>query len=241
MKNVFALAEDAGVTWASNPSFDKRHLRAIELALRAAWAALHNDCATASKLSTANEERISHLLRDALNDLRERDTGGVDGYNCDYFERPHIGAEILTPDEKIRKPDVVFSLSGRPRPGVLNGMRDGIYVECKILEQGTKKNVAAYCNAGVHRFVEGSYAAWMREGMMLAYVRTSQSLPKDLAKSLGTDKMKKYLASDGKLTKCALTNIDPRVYISVHERLWPYPGTKDYPGPIEVRHLWLHV
>lgn len=241
MKNVFAIAEDASITWASNPPFDRRYLRAIESALRAAWDALHKDYATASELSYAKEERISHLLREALNELREKEAGGVEGYNCDIFERPYVGAEILTPDGKIRKPDVVFSLSGRPRLGVSNGLRDGIFVECKILEQGTKKNVAAYCNNGVHRFVEGSYAAWMREGMMLAYVRTSQSLPGDLTKQLGTDKMKEHLASDGSLTKCSLTRIDPRVYISVHERVWPYPGTKNYPGPIEVRHLWLHV
>lgn len=241
MKNVFAEAENADVTWASNPSFDRRHLRAIELALRAAWLAVHNNYATTGVLSSADEVRISHLLRDALNELRERETGGVDGYNCDIFERPYIGAEILTPDGKIRKPDVVFSLSGRPRPGVINGMRDGIYVECKILEQGTKKNMVAYCKDGVHRFVEGSYAAWMREGMMLAYVRTKQSLPDDLAKLLGTDAMRKHLASNGELTKCSLTWIGPRVYISTHQRAWPYPGEEGYPGPIEIRHLWLYV
>lgn len=241
MKNVFAGAEGAGITWASNPPFDGRYLRAIELALRAAWDALHKDYATASELSNAKEERISHMLREALNELREKETGGVEGYNCDIFERPYVGAEILTPNGNIKKPDVVFSLSGRPRPGVSNGLRDGIFVECKILEQGTKKNVAAYCNNGVHRFVEGSYGAWMREGMMLAYVRTSQSLPDDLTKLLGADAMKAHLASDGKLRTCALTRIEPRVYISVHQRTRPYPGGEGYPGPIEIRHLWLHV
>lgn len=173
MKNIFAGADRENIAWASNPPFDRRHLRTIELALRAAWSILLKNSTNSSQLSTGKEERISHLLREALNALRERESGGISGYDCETFERPQIGAEISTPDGKIRKPDIVFALSGRPRPGVANGMWDGIYVECKILQQNTNKNVAAYCTHGVLRFVEGSYAAWMREGMMLAYVRTN--------------------------------------------------------------------
>jgi hypothetical protein len=239
MKNIFTVPDEKVSGWASNPPFDRRHLRAIELAVRKAWELLHKDRVTAQQLSDKNEEHVSHLLREALNDLREKATGGVAGYDCNTFERPHVGAEIKTPGGKVRKPDIVFGLAGCPRPGVSSGMRDGIFVECKILQQGTKKNVAAYCRDGVHRFVEGSYAAWMREGMMLAYVRTSQSLPGDLVKRLRSER--KHLATDGELRRCSLTLVEPRVHISVHEREWPYPDGTGFPGPIEVRHLWLVV
>ena len=241
MTDVFAEPTAKEEDWAAYPPFESRYLRAIELALRTAWAALLKDAAKCRQLSTLNEERISHMFRDALNELREMKTGGVKDYNCSAFERPQVGAEIMTKDGKIRKPDIVFALCGAARPGVRNSMKDAIYVECKILEHGSKsKNVAAYCNNGIHRFVEGSYAERMREGMMLAYVRTSQELPKDLATALADEEMKAHLATDGKLSKCGLTRVDPRVYLSAHKRIWPYED-EGYPGPIAIRHLWLHV
>lgn len=241
MKDVFAEPKEKGEKWEAYPPFEHRFLRAVELAIRTAWASLRTDPEKAYQLSTLKEERISHMLRDALNALREKKTGGVKDYNCLVFERPQVGAEFVTQDGKIRKPDIIFALSGWARPGVSNSMKDCIFVECKILEHGSKKNVAAYCNAGIHRFVEGSYAERMREGMMIAYVRTSQVLPKDLATTLADEEMKKHLATDGMLSACSLTRVEPRVYISIHKRNWPYMDNDGYPGPIAIRHLWLHV
>jgi hypothetical protein len=105
MKNVFAADAQMEHRWASYPPFDGRHLRAIELALRRSWLALRKDNVKAIELSISEEVDISHLLRDELNDVRESKTGGVHGYNCEVFERPHLGAEIKTPWGKIRKPD----------------------------------------------------------------------------------------------------------------------------------------
>lgn len=241
MRDIFAESTEKGKDWAAYPAFEPRYLRAIELALRTAWSNLHKDAEKCRQLSTLNEERISHMLRDALNTLREKKIGGVTGYNCSAFERPQVGAEIMTKDGKIRKPDIVFALSGWARPGVYNSLKDAIFVECKILEHRSKKNIAAYCNAGIHRFVEGSYAERMREGMMLAYVRTSQALPNDLATTLADEEMKAHLATDGKLSPCGLTRVEPRVYLSTHKRDWPYSDNEDYPGPIAIRHLWLHI
>lgn len=241
MKDLFAEPTEIGKDWAAYPHFELRYLRAIELALRAAWANLHMDAVKSRKLSTLNEERISHMLCDALNTLREKKTGGVKDYNCLAFDRPQVGAEFVTEDGKIRKPDIVFALCGWARPGVSNSMKDAIFVECKILEHRSKKNVAAYCNAGIHRFVEGSYAERMREGMMVAFVRTRQALPESLAATLANEEMKTHLATDGKLSPCGLTRAEPRVYLSTHKRDWPYPDNEGYPGPIAMRHLWLNV
>lgn len=241
MKDVFASVDDEDEAWASYPPFDERYLRAIEFALRVAWENLHKDPETRQKLSSQSEERISHLLRDMLNELRERKNGGVDDYNCSVFERPQIGAEVMTQDGKIRKPDVVFALSGWPRPGVSNSIRDGIFVECKILEQGSGKNLSAYCSNGIKRFVDGDYAAWMREGMMVAYVRTTQAMPNDLTGAMTPAQMREDLATDGNLTVCGLTDSEPRVYISDHNRTWEYLGNQGRPGPVQVRHLWLYV
>ncbi|MCU7805762.1 MAG: hypothetical protein KZQ92_16805 [Candidatus Thiodiazotropha sp. (ex Lucinoma borealis)] len=241
MKNVFDVEEGQPSTFASYPAFDRRHLRTIELAIRAAWSDLHKDSVKARRLSIDDEEHISHMLRESLNAIRESETRKVPGYNYDLFQIPYLGAEIITSEGKIRKPDIVFSLAGRPRPGVSNGIHDGIFVECKILGQKSSTNLSNYCKKGLHRFVEGSYAAWMREGMMLAYVRTTQELSDDLAKQTSKPAMRDLLESNGKLSKCTLTRITPSVYISHHRRDNVTLGQAGNPGPIEVRHLWLNV
>lgn len=240
MKNVFDAASSGCAGWASNPPFEKRYLRAIELALRSAWERLRKNPATAALLATAQEGRISLVLREMLNDLREN-AKDVEAYNCEVFERPQVGAEFLSNLGEIRKPDVVFALAGSPRPGVANGLTDGIFVECKILEHGTSKNIQAYCNNGIHRYVEGSYAPRMREGMMVAYVRGEIKLPDDLLSHLGTAAMQSHLSTDGTLSICGLTQFAPYVYISVHQRDWKYADGDGEPGPIEIRHLWLVV
>lgn len=239
MRDPFDVEPRQNDIWQSNPPFERRHLRAIELALRKAWDELHEDYATAQELSVRNEVRISHLLRDRLNLIRERETGGVEGYNCETFERPHIGAEMETPEGKVRKPDIVFGLCGKRRPGVTNGITDCIFAECKLIDQN--KNVRLYCKEGVHRFVTGAYAAWMRESMMVAYVRSSQLLPGALEKATQDAAIQTLLASNGQLQKCTLSRVEPRVYISAHDRNWFYPNSTGRPGPIQVRHLWLYV
>ncbi len=241
MRNIFELKARRGDDkWQSNPAFDRRHLRSIELALRKAWDELQQDREAAQELSTQREERISHLLRERLNNIRERETGGVDGYDCDTFERPHIGAEMTSPQGQIRKPDIVLGLSGRPRSGVTDSMTDSIFVECKILAHG-RQNVGLYCREGLSRFVTGAYSAWMREAMMVAYVRTTQTLPEALEAVTSTKAAQEALATNGEVKRCNLSRIEPRVYITVHERDWPYANDQGMPGPIEVRHLWLRV
>jgi hypothetical protein len=161
----------------------------------------------------------------------------VAGYDCNTFERPQISAEYLRLDGRIRKPDIVFALSGIPRPGSGDGLYDGLFVECKIIDSGSR-TVAEYCRNGLNRFVDGSYAWRMREGMMLAYVRTSQSLPADLDNSLVSSTHKVLLNVVGELKPCSLTHSLPQVFISTHERHWSYIDG-GIPGPIEVRHLWV--
>lgn len=230
MRNAFdVLSRQGDDRWKSNPPFERRHLRAIELALRKAWDELREDYALAEKLSSSDEVEISHLLRERLNQIRERETEGVPGYDCDTFYPSPLGGEVQTPQGKISKPDIAFGLCGRPRPGVSSGLHDCIFVECKLIDQ--TKSARLYCKKGLQRFVTDAYAAWMREGMMLAYVRDDQVLPDALQKTTQQADMKKQLASDGQLKKCTLSRVEPRVYISIHDRDWSYPDGGGQPGP----------
>lgn len=238
MKDLFALAEDPP-PYTSYPPFGSRYLRAIELAVRQAWSQLLADPGEAAKLATASEVDISHQLRTALNGLRERRTGDVPGYTYDVFEHPQLGAEFQTQNGSIRKPDLVFFLAGQPRPGVADGMRDAIFVECKLLEKG--KTVATYCRDGLKRFVTGDYAAWVREGMMLGYVRDQSMLPEALVKLGRRQAIREALSWDGSVGVCTLTERTPKVHLTVHERNWPYNAHGGSPGPIEIRHLWLRT
>lgn len=224
---------------AANPSFEGRHLRAIELALREAWQKIQRHAAQSKEIVSAHEERITHLLREMLHDLWA--SGGIEGYNPAIFERPHIGAEFPALSAiKLKKPDIVFGLCGNPRPGTGNGLYDQIFVECKLIAK-PKPTVATYCVDGLRRFVNGSYAWAMREAMMVAYVRSGEKLPVALEHEIVKDHQQEALNTKAKLQLCTLTKVEPRVYISVHERCWSYLDTRGIPGPIEIRHLWLDV
>ena len=178
-----------------NPPFEPHLLVAIDLALRAAWKAMFSDIADREVLEIKGEVKITQLLRKKLNDLRR--SGSVSGYNCLAFERPYSGAEYLNfRGDKVRKPDLIFAVSGNPRPGVNDDLNDAMFVECKLIENGNK-NCGLYCSKGLIRFVEGSYGWRMREGIMLAYVRTQQKLPEGLVDGLNSYGRAEALKTNG--------------------------------------------
>jgi hypothetical protein len=77
--------------------------------------------------------------------------------------------------------------------------------------------------------------------MMLAHVRSTYSLSGNLESVLSTDQMKRDLASDGTLSVCTSTGLQPQVHVSIHQRNWMYEDDGGSLGPIEVRHLWLAI
>lgn len=222
-----------------NPAFDSTLLLAIDRALRTAWQQLLSDNSERAVIEELGEVKITQRLRARLNELRTK--GGADGYNCWTFERPYSGAEFLNyKGEKVRKPDLVFAVSGSPRTGVYDDLNDAIFVECKLIESAGRKNVGLYCGRGVMRFVDGSYAWRMPQGMMIAYVRSAQNLPSALTSGLNSYGRAETLETNGEVQPCSLSEVQPRVYLTDHGRSWNLPEDVP-PGPIQVRHLWLHV
>jgi hypothetical protein len=222
-----------------NPPFGDLLLRAIDNALRAAWALLVNDVMEHDTLYNGCEPKITMHLRKKLNHVRIH--GGAKGYNATTFERPQIASEYYDyKDQTIRKPDIVFALNGAPRPGVWDDDYDAIFVECKLITQKSSQNTGRYCNQGLVRFVEGAYGWRMPHGMMVAYVRTEQKLPSALSATFAKASTAAKLNLRGPLTVCKLSATQPRVYVSSHDRTWQLRENVA-PGPIEVRHLWLNV
>lgn len=221
-----------------NPAFDDRLLIAINLALKEAWALMCSDNADRNIIETQDEVSITQCMRKRLNQLR---INGLGGYSCYSFDRPYSGAEYYNyQGEKIRKPDLVFAVCGNPRPGVYDDLNDAIFVECKLIDRSGNKNVGLYCSHGLIRFVDGSYSWRMPEGMMVAYVRSDQKLPKALENGLAGYGRAKKLKTDGKVHTCKLSKSPPATYLTNHKRTWELPEGVS-PGPIKVRHLWLHV
>jgi len=238
MKVALASPDDSSKTRPGiHPPFSDELTSAICRALQKAWDSLKLSSEDREVLETGRETRITQRLEKKLNHLRVH--GGVDGYNCNTFERPHVGSEYLNyEDVKVRKPDIIFGVSGSPRIGVIDDMYDAMFVECKLLDQG--KNFGLYCSKGLAKFVDGSYAWRMPEAMMVAYVRTGQRLPDDLVDGFATFKRGESYSLIGEVRPCNICEGDNPVFVSEHGRTWPLPDGAN-PGPIAVRHLWLAV
>jgi hypothetical protein len=223
-----------------HPPFDDRLLIAIEIALRTAWAEILQDGTVLEVLEKGKETKITNILRERLERIRVRENDPLE-YNCNVFERPHVSAEYSNyKKERPELPDLVFHLSGRPRPGVMDSLYDGLYVECKILDNGSR-NLGRYCRNGVRRFVDGDYGWRMSQGMMCAYVRTTQELPVALEGYFRASRVATTLCLvSTSLTKSTLTEYNPAIYLSDHARPWTFPDGSS-PGKISLQHLWLQA
>jgi hypothetical protein len=224
-----------------HPKFDDRLLIAIDRALRTAWRRLLSDGNGWDIVATNAEPKITECLRKQLNHVRTK--GGAQGYDCDHFDRPHVGSEYLNyKGVNIGKPDLIFSLCGKPRPGVIDDDYDAIFVECKLIdEEKGGKNFGHYCGGkGMMRFVNGSYGWRMPHGMMVAYVRTDQTLPAALDEGFSKFGRAVEVKVIGRAKLCPLSQASPRTCLSEHRREWLLPEGVT-PGPIQIRHLWLNL
>lgn len=230
--------EDSEPYHAIHPAFDDRLLLAVERAARLAWKRMLTDKDDRQVLAGGPEPKITRRFRQRLADIRI--TGASDGYDYNTFERPHVNSEFTDyKGDRVGLPDLVFQLAGRPRPGVIDDIHDGIFVECKLIDNGSP-NVGKYCDKGIDRYVDGKYAWRMPQGMMVAYVRTGQILPRALEDALAKYDRTEKLNLRSDVHRCRLSNAKPNVYLTEHDRTWLLPENKP-PGVIQIRHLWLSL
>jgi hypothetical protein len=130
-----------------------------------------------------------------------------------------------------KRPDICLSLTGRPRFPLV--------VECKLIDNKARKEVALYGNTGLARFINGEYAWDAQEAFMLAYVRDGSTIGDRLAPYLA---MRRSSAHDPFLTeqlpqivKCPSQDLAK----SRHGRRFQYRFQDTPPGPIAIWHLWL--
>ena len=115
-------------------------------------------------------------------------------------------------------------------------------MECKVIDEPSKKKIDMYCNDGLGRFVRGEYGWATREAFMLAYVRDGSTISSRLEPFLAQGRTK---LPDIYLT-CSLPESigEPDMHLarSNHDRKFRYLGqSNDGPGTITIWHLWIAV
>lgn len=204
------------------PSLQRRHIMVIAEFLASAWTGL---LTTRKKvLLSEDEPEINALMEARLDIIR--------------FERPEWsmlmagvsrGKESVSFDGRSleKRPDLSIHLTKRP-------FRFPLVVECKLIDAGSRKGVAMYCDNGIARFLEGEYAWYAQEAFMLAYVRDGATIASCLTPHLEKNQEE---VPDPYLTEQlpqAFTHVSQDLARSRHGRRFPTS-----PGSIEVWHLWL--
>jgi len=217
-----------------------RHILAIEQAIRTAWNQLKRS-ASRGLLENGDEKHITIALQQELENIR---LSGNGIFSESEFAKPIRGAEVMSYDGRHleKRPDLTFYLKAN-RSGLSSSLSlyDGLFVECKLISPKIK--VPRYAEDGIDRFVRGEYSWTMPHCLMLAYVRTGQTLPNALTeyfnRGSGINRIKYAVKTMPE--RCKLNRREPRTYFTVHSRNWNYPPPGNQPKDIEIRHLWLHV
>ena len=220
-----------GVDQLPLKSLNLIHLQVILEAIVDVWNNLIRVCDV--HIFQEGEESINRLLVSELNNLKNDDVSEwsllvsavQDASNIPNANGTRIG----------RQPDMSLILSRRS-PNL------PFIIECKIISP--EKRVNLYCKEGLARFVEGEYAWYDKQSIMLAYVQDQSTIQDKL-----TPYLKKWQekVNDRYQTATLPLSIDwlekNDLAKSVHHRNFPYVShhASSIPGDISVWHLWLKL
>lgn len=194
--------------------------------------------------ATASEDEITAALRGVIeNNFRQ--TGCVPGFNRRTYDFVGRQGQVAnyTLTRFTKTPDLCFKPrhdEGEPR-AVLSEF-DALFIECKPID-GSHAAGSKYCDDGLIRFVEGSYAWAMEEGMMLGYARHGRTIAKNLLpdmqaparrKSLRTITLPKTVSHP----KAAAAVHAEALHASSHRRGFPWIAGKGPATDILIYHSW---
>ena len=205
------------------PALTSRPLKVIAELLVLAWEGLletHQQKIRMEEekvINTLMETRMNHLL----NDRRE--------YSA-LISLVVRGKESINDDASSleKRPDLSVYLTKKDR------RRLPLSVECKLIDQKAKKEVALYGSEGLARFLNGDYSWYAWEAFMLAYVRDGSSIGDCLTPHLAERQNK---VPDPFLTM----QLPQAVKLPSQDLAQSRHGRRfqDNPGPIAIWHLWL--
>jgi hypothetical protein len=228
----------------SPPEFELPHpplsialLLIVEDAIRVAWKILIEHPPTGFDMLTAVEGTINHHLRETLQDC-VWDRGLVDGFDALQVACINSAEEVrdYSGRELQKKPDMIVKLVGMPanaRPS-----QYGIFIECKPVDKNHTP-VKHYCGFGIERFVDGSYAWAMQEGMMIGYIAGDDDPVETL--SVALQKCQENTLPIGKPAFCprSVPEDNMRTVVTRHSRSFSYVETNIKAPEILLRHVWL--
>jgi len=203
------------------------HLKKIILqAIRYAWERTLQDLHSEGKPLPNNENDLTALLWDSLNELR-RDNTILAPFSSAIFQSIARDACAVSFDgsQLHKRPDLAFRLVGS------SDDYDAWFTECKVLD--SSRNIGRYLQQGIDRFINGEYAWTMPSALMLAYTNGSYSCGDSLVN--GCERHSYQLPE----LDSEFSWEETEVWKSKHDRAWCYPGTSRSPGEIDLLHLWL--
>lgn len=204
----------------------------IELALLDGISRVRQDPSIDFK--TCHEVEINVALEQVLNWMLNNPSKGIRGFSKAIFETIVRGAELEDHNLEMpeKRPDFAFR-SCRAWPGLAFPHQCVLLVECKLID--SSRPMSFYCNKGLLRFVDGTYAWAVRSAYMLGYMRGKGYSP--------MSHLHKHLQKYGPRYEL-VGALAPRpgghaklVYLSVHGR----SKVNRKPGDITIGHLWVRI
>jgi hypothetical protein len=217
---------------APYPTWSRKNIRTVELAIVAAWQCLANDVTTKQTLNVGSEVEISTQLLDVLSSLLN--TKQVKGFTGYVFEPPSRGQELedVTGEELEKRPDISIRLLASPP----YTQHNSLFFECKRISPA--RTVADYINEGLIKFCDQRYAWGMSHAGMLAYVQNMNPTP---AANIELENYWITHPTSFTVPICDLvveTGNLSSVTVTTHQRHLPLPNGNAAEA-ITLRHLWL--
>nr|VFJ75544.1 MAG: hypothetical protein BECKFW1821C_GA0114237_10802 [Candidatus Kentron sp. FW] len=212
------------------PAVDAEHLLIIVETLVRMWAEL---LTRHTNLLEQDEDYINALMATRLKKLCDE---GTDIMWDTLVSSVARGEDSISYDGSClkRQPDLPLVLT-KPHLSAFP-----LIIECKLIDTKTKKSVGLYCKKGLTRFINGEYAWYDRQAIMLAYVRDAATIATRLTPHLGKHKNKQPDPFACEKLPEAIETTDMDLARSEHRRNFRHvePG-HNAPGPIEIWHLWV--
>lgn len=238
---LFALGVQPADYDLPHPRLGPRVVLLVRRVLLRAFEQLRAD---GFSFATANEDEITAALRGLIeNNFRQNRI--VPGFNRRTFESVVRQGQVANYDftRLTKTPDLCFKLRHDEEVSrrVISEF-DALFVECKPVD-ATHSAGGDYCDLGLQRFVEGSYAWAMEEGLMIGYARHGRTIAKNLlpvmqdsaqVESLQTTQLPQALSH----SSAATVSGAEALHLSRHRRGFPWIAGKGAATEILIYHSW---
>lgn len=208
------------------PPLHHLHLKLIVKILAKVWNELLTRCK--NQIQIGDEPEVTTLVISVLNNLRDEIPEWKRLVNCVCrTELFNYNSEHLE-----KRSDISIFLTKR-------SANFPFIIECKLIDTDTGKYVRLYCQDGLARFLNGDYAWYDQQAMMLAYVRDGSTIATTLTPYLIEQQKIRPDPFACEQPPAPFEFADLELACSRHKRRFGYIHQQPPPGPIVIWHVWL--